>query len=65
MEGFEENYRSVNVLQAELLKRHPDWIENHAANFRETFLSEHPEIVEEFEKDPEEAIRKVERTYYH
>ena len=67
MEHFEhyEHYDPAISIQAELLKRHPDWIDAHAEGFREEFLPKHPEIVQEFEKDPEEAIKKIEQEFYH
>ena len=60
-----EHYDPAIPMQAELLKRHPDWIEAHARDFREEFLPEHPEIIAEFETDPEETIKKIEQEFYH
>lgn len=62
----QESYRDPSVLiQAELVGRHPDWINAHAEEFREKYLPEHPEILEQFMKDPEAAVKAIEGEYYH
>jgi len=52
------------LMQAELLKKHPDWIEEHAAEFRD-FIDIHPEIVEHYKEDPEETVKDLENKFYH
>jgi len=55
---------STILMQAELLKKHPNWIEEHAVEFR-GFIEEHPEVVERYKEDPEETIQELENKFYH
>lgn len=52
------------LMQMELLKIHPDWIEKHAEEFRD-FINNNPEIVEHYKEDPKEVIDEVEKRFYH
>lgn len=52
------------LIQAELLKNHPDWIEMHAKDFRD-FIDSNPEIIERYKDNPEEIISEVEKKFYH
>ena len=52
------------LIQAELLKNHPDWIEMHAKDFRD-LIDDNPEIIERYKDNPEEIVSEVEKKFYH
>ncbi len=52
------------LMQAEILRNHPDWIEAHAKDFR-NFIDNNPEIIERYKENPEETVGEVEKRFYH
>jgi len=52
------------LVQAMIMKKHPDWIEKHAKNFRE-HLAENPQLTELLKENPEEAVEEIEKIFYH
>ena len=52
------------LIQAELLKKHPDWIDMHAEEFR-SFINDNPDIVERYMEDPQVVVSEVEKRFYH
>ncbi len=52
------------LMQGELLKKHPDWIEAHAKDFR-NFIDERPDVIQQYKENPEETIQELENKFYH
>lgn len=67
MKQFQESQpeKDLSILmQAEMLKRHPDWIEEHAEEFR-NYIEEHPDLLSTFYENPDTAIDELEKVFYH
>ncbi len=63
-ESFEQQPDPSILMQVELLKNHPDWIEAHAEDFR-VLIDSKPEIIEHYKENPEETVNEVEKIFYH
>jgi len=59
-----EHLNISNSIQIELLKKHPDWITEHASEFHE-YMSSHPEVFEQYKQDPEGTVKEIEEKFYH
>ena len=73
IENFElsEDHQLLNrnIIQAMLAKKHNEPMEvfalgEHADKFRE-FVASHPDILDRFDKDPEEVLEEVDEVVYH
>ena len=64
----ERNTLIGNIMQAELARIHEEafdkFLETHAEGFR-NLMDANPELIDEFEKDPETTLAKISETIYH
>ncbi len=76
---YEMDMATVMQLQAQLLeKNHPSWVEttgktlakheeemlNFGKEFHD-FIDKHPDIIQRYKENPEEAIQELENKFYH
>lgn len=64
----ERNTLIGNIMQVELARIHEEafdkFLETHAEGFRR-MVDANPELIDEFEKDPEMTLAKISETIYH